>query len=118
MTRDVSAFPAEWHAEVRRLGGVSSMLPEASVLTVTFDDENGADAPARPQPLPGEGRSRRARQSGAPDGLLPELRAAGRGPRRADNAMSAPGTAGSAALVGEREIAFTRKFNAPREPAD
>ena len=42
MTRDVSAFPAEWHAEVRRLGGVSSMLPEASILTVTFDDENGA----------------------------------------------------------------------------
>jgi uncharacterized protein YndB with AHSA1/START domain len=42
MTLDVSEYPAWFHAEIRRLGGVGSTHPEAIVLTVTFDDENGA----------------------------------------------------------------------------
>ena len=68
MTRNVSEFPAEWHAEVRRLGGVSSMLPEASVLTITFDDENGATR-MRVHTLFREKGDRDAHvKSGAPDG--------------------------------------------------
>lgn len=68
MTRDVSAFPAEFHAEVRRLGGVSSMHPEASVLIVTFEDENGATR-LRVRSLFREKGDRDAHvKMGAPDG--------------------------------------------------
>ena len=68
MTRNVSEFPEEFHAEVRRLGGVSSKLPVASVLTITFEDENGATRMRVHSLFPEKGDRDAHVKSGAPDG--------------------------------------------------